>query len=202
MLWVAGNGYCITQHGDFSLPLSDHQKSSILLKTSQGKTPAAIARSLGVHRATVGRFIERDGTDAKATRKRGRAGQSIAFRVAEGELEALDRLISGGLAKNRSVAFRKVLRILIGFFDPEPSYEAGLAALLSEVSAIGNNVNQATREFHKVKRQLGVAQIAPEHLDTIRCAQKQLQGVQAALTAMLQQRERSTASLISQVQEL
>ena len=54
---------------DFPLALSDHQKTSILLKVSQGETPAAIARSLGIYRATVGRVIERSKWPAQATRK-------------------------------------------------------------------------------------------------------------------------------------
>ncbi|MEN8983608.1 MAG: helix-turn-helix domain-containing protein [Planktotalea arctica] len=150
---------------DFSLALSDHQKTSILLKVSKGETPAAIARSLGIHRATVGRVIERSKRPAQATRKRGRGDKAVSFRVSSGERDGLDRLVSSGLAKNRSEVFRKMLRVLTGYFDPDPdpAHAADLRGLLSELSAIGNNLNQATRAFHKDKQDRGIATISPEH---------------------------------------
>lgn len=189
---------------DFPLALSDHQKTSILLKVSQGETPAAIARSLGIHRATVGRVIERSKRPAQATRKRGRGDKALSFRVSSVELDGLDRLVSSGLAKNRSEVFRKMLRVLTGYFDPDPdpAHAADLRGLLSELSAIGNNLNQATRAFHKDKQDRGIATISPEHLAEIRSVQDKLYDVRGALQAVLDRRDRSTASLISQVREL
>ena len=184
------------------MALSDHQKTSILLRVSQGETPAAIARSLGIHRATVGRFVKRSKEPGKATKKRGRGSELVAFRVSSGELDGLDRLVSGGVAKNRSDGFRKMLRVLTGYFDPDQAHEADLRALLSEVSAIGRNVNQATREFHKVKINLGVAQISPEHLAEIRSVDNRLKDIEVALSSVLDRRDLTTAQLISQMREM
>ena len=193
---------CYATTGIDPLALSEHQKQSILLRIAKGERPAAVARALGVHRSTVGRVVDQAKSPGKGTKKRGRGDRHVTFRAGSGELDGLDRLVSRGVVRSRSDGFRRMLRVLTGYFDPDPGVDEGLERLLSEVSAIGNNLNQVTREFHKLRRERGLAQISDTHLAEIREARREVQDVKGALLTVLKHREKTTARMISEIEGL
>lgn len=165
--------------------------NAIKERFAAGMSADEIAHDLGIGRSTVYRFKNRSGE-----RKGDRAAyKTIATKVTDRELLHLDRLVKRGLGSTRSAVLRKMVRAMVGFFDPSQEEEAFLAKANRDLAGLSTNFNQIAMALNTSVQKMGHASPTPEQIERVREANDEVVKIRYVIGMMLHNMQTKTQGL-------